>query len=163
MKLHYRTGEAGGEGARGWGSSASGPLLLSPTALFPPQHQQLGLSACEPIHKHSGAKTLEDWQAMTKPLGISDRCRGSRPCGQEEDTEKGGTTSAYLGIHGDSPESGQGLECSGGKKRNLGNQISRFKATLLIFLTLTSKLRLSSPWLKTVWVGYLSVPQSTQL
>lgn len=53
---------------------------------------------------------------MTKPLGISDRCRGSRPCGQEEDTEKGGTTSAYLGIHGDSPESGQGLECSGGKK-----------------------------------------------
>ena len=87
-----------------------------PHAPLPPQHQQLGPSACEPIHKRSGAKTLEDWQAMTKPLGISDRCRGSRPCGQEEDTEKGGTTSAYLGILGDSPESGQGLECSGGKK-----------------------------------------------
>lgn len=50
-----------------------------------------------------------------------------------------------------------------GEKRNLGNQISGFKATLLIFLTLTPKLRLSYPRLKTVWVGYLSVPQSTQL
>ena len=42
-------------------------------------------------------------------------------------TQKGGSTSAYLGIHADSPGSGQGLECSGGKKK-FGKSDLRFQS-----------------------------------
>ena len=70
--------------------------------------------------------------------------------------QKGGALSAHLGIHGDSPGSG-GVWSALGEKRNLGNQISRFKATHSHpssgCLTRDLKLR----------AGYLTVPQPTQL
>lgn len=74
---------------------------------------------------------------MTKPLGISDRCRGSQPRGQEQDRREG--PSAHLGIHGDGPGSGRGLECSGGEKK-FGESDLTFQSH-----TLTPKLRLSDP------------------
>lgn len=155
-------GDVGGEGTGGWRRTASSPLLLASIPHPPPHHERLVSSVCTPIQEHCGAKFLKGWQTVTRAVGVSCRCRGSQPCGQQADTEKGGIHSTYLGIHGDIPDSGQSLQCSR-RKRNLGSQISHFKATPLISLTPTPKHSLWSQADKELGLTCDLKPQFTQL
>ena len=160
-------GDEGGEGTGGWGRIAFSPLLLAsiPHPSSPSPHPIMSDLSLRSVHLYRSTLVLKSWKAdrlWQDPWESAAGAGGSQPCGQQEDTEKGGIISTYLGIRGDIPDSGQGLECSR-KKRNLGSQISHFKATPLISLTPTPKHRLWSQADKELGLTCDLKPQFTQL
>ena len=145
MKLQHRNVEGGGASARGWGRTASGALLLSPTPHFPPQ---LALPtsnlALEFANLHVSTLVLKPWTMDRLWQNPWESATGAEAAGHVGRSRTEGR--GPLCSPGDPRRQSwkrRGLECSGGEKK-FGESDLTFQSH-----TLTPKLRLSDPWLKT--------------